>query len=146
MEMPIHGACKLSLPCRTRSPSDGYSCDNPSPRKSSAVSATTASDKMNGMKVTAETRALGRICRYMIRRLPTPSTLAALTNSKFLVRMNSARTIPVSEVQEKKSRIASSVQKDGRKILETIIRIKSCGKDSQISINRCIKISSRPPK
>ena len=36
-DRPIHGACRLSLPWRTRSPNDGYSCDKPSPKKSNAV-------------------------------------------------------------------------------------------------------------
>ena len=54
--------------------------------------------------------------------------------------------MPVKDVHEKKSKINSKVPKLGRKMLETIIKMNSCGKESQISMKRCIRISNLPPK
>ncbi len=48
--------------------------------------------------------------------------------------------------QEKSIRIIKSVQKPGAKMLAAIMRMKSCGSDSQISKTLCKTISVRPPK
>ena len=52
--IPSHGACRFSLPCCSRSPSDGLPGGKPSPRKSSEVRATIDPDSTNGMKVTIQ--------------------------------------------------------------------------------------------
>src|SRR5690606_14522822 len=93
---PSQGACKLFLPCASNSPSEGEPGGRPKPRKSSEVSVATEPDRMNGMKVSVATMALGSRCLIMMVRLDTPSVRAAATYSKLRARRNSARTIPTS--------------------------------------------------
>ena len=111
--MPSQGACRLFLPWASSSPSDGEPGGRPKPRKSSEVSAVMPPIRMNGMKVSVATMALGRMCRSMMVKLPTPSARAARTKSKLRARRNSARTTPTSAVQANSSRRPSSHQKFG---------------------------------
>ena len=78
-ENPSHGACRLSFPCFNISPREAEPGGRPKPRKSRAVSVTTAPLVMNGRKVSAATMALGSTCRAMMRGLPTPRARAART-------------------------------------------------------------------
>src|SRR5437867_1322685 len=110
---PSHGACRFCLPWLRSSPSEGDPGGRPKPRKSSAVSVVTDPDRMKGMKVTVEIRALGKRCLNMIFVLVRPSALAARTYSKLRARRNSARTTPSSDVQENSTRMNSSSQKVG---------------------------------
>ena len=59
--------------------------------------------RMNGMKVSVETMALGRTCRHMIVRSPTPNARAARMKSKWRARnfeyVTAARALGLSNIK-----------------------------------------------
>ena len=78
--------------------------------------------RMNGMKVSVATMALGRRWRQMISRFGRPRARAARTYSKLRARRNSARTTPTSAIQENSSRMPSRIQKLGSMTEAMMIR------------------------
>ena len=79
-EITIQGAVRrFPVPCFRSSPRLGVGTGNPKPKKSSAVTAAMADTMVNGIKVTSVASTLGRMCLKMIRIVPAPSTLAAMT-------------------------------------------------------------------
>jgi putative ABC transport system permease protein len=144
-EMPSHGACRLSLPCARRSPSDGEPTGMPKPRKSSDVSVVIEPPRMKGMNVSVATRALGRMCLKITRLSFMPRAFAAWTYSRLRARKNSARTTPTRLIQPNSTVMTRSHQKLGSTTLERMMRRKSVGMPDQISIKRCPRISTLPP-
>ena len=98
------------------------------------------------MKVSVATMALGRMCRSMMVKWPTPSARAARTKSKLRARRNSARTTPTSAVQANRSRRPSSHQKFGVTTLARMISRNRVGIEVQISMKRWNSRSTQPPK
>ena len=64
--------------------------------------------------------ALGSMWRNMMVQSPTPSARAAWTYSKLRARRNSARTTPISEVQEKATKMPNITQMFGVSTAEMI--------------------------
>ena len=105
----------------------------------------TEPDRVKGKKVSVATIALGRIWRNIRLASPTPSARAARTESRFRPRKNSARTTPVSPIQENSSKNPSKVQKLGWMMLARMISKNSCGMPDQISMKRWNNKSVSPP-
>src|SRR5262249_53283025 len=87
-DRPSHAALGLALPSPRSSPSEGEPGGSPKPRKSSAVSALTEPDRMNGRNVSVATMAFGRRWRNMMTTFETPSARAAWMYSKLRPRRN----------------------------------------------------------
>ena len=120
---PSHGACRLFFPWFNNSPNDGDPGGSPSPKKSSEVRAVTPPVNINGSIVIVATIALGRTCLNIIVMLDTPNARAALTKSKFLALKNSALTTPTNDNQLNRSKIISSTQNPGTRMLDIIINM-----------------------
>jgi hypothetical protein len=77
--MASQGACRLSRPWDTSSPSDGEPGGSPKPRKSRLARIVTEPERVKGRKVSVATMALGRMCRRITAKSETPSAFAART-------------------------------------------------------------------
>ena len=145
-EMPSQGASRCFFPSSRSSPSDGDPGGIPRPKKSSAVRAAMPPESLNGTKVSVATIAFGNRCLNMICQSERPKARAARTYSRLRPRRNSARTRPTSDVQEKISRMPSSVQNPGTNSDDSMSSTKSSGIEFQISRMRWKIRSVLPPK
>ena len=120
---PNQGAWRFCFACIVSSPSDGYDAGKPKPKKSSAANDPIDPVRINGIKVSVATIALGNKCLKIIEPVDTPRAFAAITYSKFLALKNSARTTPTNAVQLNKVinsiNIKKSILKKADKIIIT---------------------------
>ena len=120
---------------------------DPKPRKESALSVRIADAMPNVIGTSTGARALGRMCRSMMRSGPAPADRAASTNSLDRNRKNSPRASLAMPVQPVAPMIAIVFQIVGLSTNATSARIStSVGIHITTSVTRLRSMSIQPPK
>ena len=143
--IPSHGALMLFFPWDSNSPRDGELAGSPKPKKSSEVRVVMEPAIRKGILAIIIGEAFGKICLNIILQLLAPRARVDFTKSKFLMRKNSARTIPTNDIQLNISINPSNMKNPGSIIEERIINRNKTGMLDQISMNLWKIISIFPP-
>ena len=142
-----HHIERLLLASLSSAPQLAFGGGEPKPRNERELSIKIADAIPNVMGTSTGARALGRICRSIIRSGPTPAACAAMTNSLERSRRNSPRASLAMPVQLVIPMIAIVFQIVGFSTNATSAKIRtSVGMHITTSVIRLATRSIQPPK